>query len=30
MKPLNHLTRRLTESLIRMMSRVCNEHRGIN
>jgi aspartate/methionine/tyrosine aminotransferase len=29
-KPLNELTHRFTESVIRMMSRVCNEHHGIN
>lgn len=30
MKPLNHLTERFGESVIRMMSRICNQYGGIN
>lgn len=30
MKPLNHLTGLFGESVIRMMSRICNQHGGIN
>lgn len=30
MKPLNYKTEQFTESVIRMMTRICNEHGGIN